>query len=58
MNNNGKSDVAIRSHRISGGAGADIHVDETGDPSGRPVLFIHGISQCRLAWRRRGADWS
>jgi len=35
------------------GAGVDINVDETGNPSGRPVLFIHGISQCRLAWRRQ-----
>ena len=54
MNNSGKSnDAIVRSHRISGGGGVEIHVDETGDPSGRPVLFIHGISQCRLAWRRQ-----
>jgi non-heme chloroperoxidase len=54
MNDNGESDHAvIRSHRIRGGAGAEIHVDEAGDRSGRPVLFIHGISQCRLAWRRQ-----
>jgi non-heme chloroperoxidase len=52
MNRNGKSDDAVvRSHRIRGGAGVDINVDETGNPSGRPVLFIHGISQSRLAWR-------
>jgi len=43
----------VRSRRIPGGNGTGIQVDETGDPSGRPVLFIHGISQCRLAWRRQ-----
>jgi non-heme chloroperoxidase len=53
MKDNGKSDVVVRSRRIRGGAGTDIQVDETGDPSGRPVLFIHGISQSRLAWRRQ-----
>jgi non-heme chloroperoxidase len=56
MNNNEKAGQVIRSHRIQGGAGTDIHVEETGDPSGRPVLFIHGISQCRLAWRRQFAS--
>jgi non-heme chloroperoxidase len=54
MNRNGESDdVVVRSHRIRGGAGVDIQVDETGNPSGRPVLFIHGISQSRLAWRKQ-----
>lgn len=26
---------------------------ETGDPGDRPILFIHGISQCWLAWIRQ-----
>ena len=26
---------------------------ETGNPGGRPILFIHGISQCWLAWSRQ-----
>jgi non-heme chloroperoxidase len=52
MNTKGKvDDVVIRHHRIRGGSGVEIHVDETGDPSGQPVVFIHGISQSRLAWR-------
>jgi pimeloyl-ACP methyl ester carboxylesterase len=26
---------------------------ETGNPDGRPILFIHGFSQCGLAWSRQ-----
>ena len=44
---------AIRSHRITGGAGTTLHVVETGNENGRPVLFIHGLSQCALAWRKQ-----
>jgi pimeloyl-ACP methyl ester carboxylesterase len=43
----------LRSHRVSGGSGVSLHVEETGDPQGRPVLFVHGFSQCRLAWNRQ-----
>ena len=39
-------------HTITGGGGLQLHVVETGNPSGRPILFIHGISQCWLAWSR------
>jgi non-heme chloroperoxidase len=42
-----------RSHRVAGGTGVALHVEETGNPEGRPVLFIHGFSQCRLAWDRQ-----
>jgi non-heme chloroperoxidase len=42
-----------RSHRVTGGAGVTLHVEETGNHEGRPVLFIHGLSQCRLAWDRQ-----
>ena len=44
---------ATRNHRITGGAGIDLHVAETGSENGRPVLFIHGLSQCGLAWREQ-----
>jgi non-heme chloroperoxidase len=27
-------------------------VEETGNPRGPSVLFIHGLSQCRLAWNK------
>ena len=43
----------MKAHHVRGGAGLDLYVEETGTPSGRPVLFIHGFSQCRLAWRKQ-----
>ena len=42
-----------RTHRITGAGGVRLYVEETGNPAGRPVLFIHGLSQCRLAWNRQ-----
>ena len=41
----------VQSHRIMGGAGVELRIDETGQRDGRPIVFIHGFSQCRLAWR-------
>ena len=38
---------------ISGGGGVPLHVVETGDSGGRSILFIHGFSQCWLAWTRQ-----
>ena len=43
----------MKSHRVAGGAGTQIHLVETGNPRGRPIVFIHGFSQCRLAWSRQ-----
>lgn len=43
----------MKSHRVTGGGGTQIHLVETGNPTGRPILFIHGFSQCRLAWDRQ-----
>jgi non-heme chloroperoxidase len=40
----------MRSHTVTGGGGTQIHLVETGNATGRPILFIHGFSQCRLAW--------
>ncbi len=40
-------------HRVKGGAGTELCVEETGNAAGRPVLFIHGFSQCRLSWTRQ-----
>jgi len=43
----------MKSHRITGGGGIQLHVVETGNPKGRPILFIHGFSQCWLTWSRQ-----
>src|SRR6478672_10646189 len=43
----------MKSHDVISGDGTRIHVVETGNPAGRPILFIHGISQCRLSWDRQ-----
>jgi pimeloyl-ACP methyl ester carboxylesterase len=43
----------MKAHTITGGGGIQLHVEETGNRRGRPILFIHGFSQCRLAWRKQ-----
>jgi non-heme chloroperoxidase len=43
----------VESHTVTGGGGARLHLVEAGDPTGRPILFLHGQSQCRLSWRRQ-----
>ena len=43
----------MRVHVVNGGDGCRIHVDEARNPDGRPILFIHGFSQCRLAWSKQ-----
>ena len=43
----------MKTHRIAGGGGVQLHVVEAGNPSGRPILFIHGFSQSSLAWSRQ-----
>jgi non-heme chloroperoxidase len=43
----------MKSHKITGGGGIQIHLVETGNSRGRPILFIHGFSQCWLAWSRQ-----
>lgn len=43
----------MKTHKVTGGGGAELHVVETGNPNGRPILFIHGFSQCWRAWDRQ-----
>lgn len=43
----------MKSHKITGGGGIQLHLVETGNPKGRPIIFIHGFSQCALAWGRQ-----
>ena len=40
----------MKSHRVTGGGGVQLHVVETGNERGRPILFLHGVSQCCLQW--------
>ena len=47
---------------VSGAGGIQLYVHEAGNPVGRPIVFIHGFSQCSLAWTRQltsdlGADF-
>jgi non-heme chloroperoxidase len=41
----------FRNYIIAGGGGCRLHVVETGNRNGQPVLFIHGFSQSVLSWR-------
>jgi len=43
----------MTNHNVTGGGGTKLHVVEAGNPSGRPILFIHGFSQCWLSWSRQ-----
>lgn len=43
----------MKTYRIEGGGGVQLHVVETGNPGGRPIVFIHGLSQCWLQWSRQ-----
>jgi non-heme chloroperoxidase len=40
-------------HTITGGGNLQLHLVETGNSSGRPIVFIHGFSQCWLSWSRQ-----
>ncbi len=35
---------------VAGSGGVPIHVVESGNPEGPPILFIHGWAQCHLSW--------
>jgi non-heme chloroperoxidase len=43
----------MKSHKVTGGGGVGLHVVEAGKSTGRPILFIHGFSQCWLAFARQ-----
>ncbi|HEX2139794.1 MAG TPA: alpha/beta hydrolase [Woeseiaceae bacterium] len=43
----------MKSRMVTGGGGAQLHVVDAGNAAKRPILFIHGLSQCWLAWRRQ-----
>ena len=35
----------MKNHAIAGGGGAKLHLLESGNPSGRAILLIHGFSE-------------
>lgn len=43
----------MKSHKVTGGGGIQLHVEEMGNPQGKPILFIHGFSQCGLCWNKQ-----
>ena len=43
----------MKTHNIEGSGGVRLHAVETGNPTGPPILFIHGISQSWLTWRKQ-----
>lgn len=38
---------------VTGGGGTRLHVLDTGNPRGQPLLFIHGYCQSTYAWRKQ-----
>jgi non-heme chloroperoxidase len=45
--------VPIRVHSLQGGGGLRLAVYDAGDLYGPTLLFVHGFSQCHLAWWRQ-----
>ncbi|WP_158502163.1 alpha/beta fold hydrolase [Vitiosangium sp. GDMCC 1.1324] len=45
--------VAFRVHGLEGADGVSLRVYDAGDVYGPPLLFLHGFSQCHLAWQRQ-----
>jgi non-heme chloroperoxidase len=43
----------MRHHSVTGGGGTRLNVVETGNPEGRPIVFLHGWSQSHAAWQRQ-----
>lgn len=43
----------MKTYTVTGGGGLKLNVQETGNPNGKPILFIHGFSQCLLAWNKQ-----
>jgi len=43
----------MKTYTVTGGGGLQLYVQETGQAHGKSILFIHGFSQCRLAWNKQ-----
>ena len=46
----------MQHHTIHSGDGTRLRVDETGNRSGRPIIFVHGVSQSRNSWAKQMAS--
>jgi pimeloyl-ACP methyl ester carboxylesterase len=49
----GTASSSMKVHTVAGGGGLSLHIREWGDPTGPPILFIHGWSQNHLCWARQ-----
>jgi pimeloyl-ACP methyl ester carboxylesterase len=45
--------AALRFHTVTSADGVPLNVVETGPADGAPMLFVHGIGQSWLSWRRQ-----
>ncbi len=43
----------LQHHKIIAGGGVQLHAVEAGNSKGRPIVFIHGFSQCGMSWSRQ-----
>jgi len=43
----------MKSYTVMGGGGITLHAEETGNPAGKVILFIHGLSQSCIAWKKQ-----
>jgi non-heme chloroperoxidase len=48
-----KPDGRFHGRFVEGGGGTKLFVETIGNPANPAILFIHGFSQCRLAWDRQ-----
>jgi non-heme chloroperoxidase len=42
-----------REYSVTGGGGVSLHVRESGNPDGAPIVFVHGWSQSDRCWDRQ-----
>jgi pimeloyl-ACP methyl ester carboxylesterase len=45
--------IPVRVHTVEGAGGVALRVYDAGDEYGPVLFFVHGFSQCHLAWRRQ-----
>ncbi len=43
----------MRAHVVEGGGGVRLYAIDEGDQDARPILFLHGFSQCRLSFLKQ-----